>query len=207
MNNIWSVFIGPCFVFTVVPSIKGNKSLCTPSLETSPPTLSLLADTLSISSKKTMPLSSADFFASSTILSSSIILSDSWATKISWDSFTVIFFFLPFLLPIDLPSISPIFTIPTFAPGIPGISKLGIVDPVLITSISILLLSRSPFLSLFLKLSLVATDALFPTNASKTFSSANNWALANTSFLLFSLSIAIAISMRSLIICSTSLPT
>ena len=27
INKIWSVFIGPCFVFTVVPSIKGNRSL------------------------------------------------------------------------------------------------------------------------------------------------------------------------------------
>ena len=34
-------------MLTVVPSINGNRSLCTPSLETSPPTLSLLADTLS----------------------------------------------------------------------------------------------------------------------------------------------------------------
>ena len=64
------------------------------------------------------------FFASVIILSSSIILSDSCATRMSWDSLTVIFFFLPFLPPIDLPRISPRFTIPTFPPGIPGISKL-----------------------------------------------------------------------------------
>ena len=49
------------FSITVVPSIKGSKSLCTPSLETSPPTLSLLAETLSISSKNTIPFSSVYF--------------------------------------------------------------------------------------------------------------------------------------------------
>ena len=53
----------------------------------------------------------------------------------------------------------------------------------------------------------MAILALFPTKASKTFSSAANCALAKTSFLFFSLSIAMAISIKSLIICSTSLPT
>ena len=207
MNRIWSVLIGPCFVLTVVPSIRGNKSLWTPSLETSPPTLSLLAETLSISSKKTIPFSSVVFFASVIILSSSIILSDSCATKISWDSLTVIFFFLPFLPPIDFPRISPRFTIPTFPPGIPGISKLCSGLEVFWTSISISLLSKSPVLNLFLKLSLVATLALLPTSESRTFSSAFNSAFALTSFLFFSLSIAMAISINSLLICSTSLPT
>ena len=54
---------------------------------------------------------------------------------------------------------------------IPGISKLGIFD-VSLTSISISLLSKSPFLNLFLKLSLVATLALPPTSALRTLSSA-----------------------------------
>jgi hypothetical protein len=30
MNRIWSVFIGPYLVATVVPSISGSKSRCTP---------------------------------------------------------------------------------------------------------------------------------------------------------------------------------
>ena len=52
-------------MFTVVPSINGSKSLCTPSLETSAPDLpSDLAETLSISSRKTIPLFSAANFAS-----------------------------------------------------------------------------------------------------------------------------------------------
>ena len=66
-------------MLTVVPSIKGSKSLWTPSLDTSPPILSPRADTLSISSKKTIPLFSVETFADLTILSCSINLSDSSA--------------------------------------------------------------------------------------------------------------------------------
>ena len=205
INKIWSVLIGPYFVLTVVPSIKGNKSLWTPSLETSPPTRSVLAEILSISSRKTIPLFSVEFFAALIILSCSINLSDSSFIKISWDSFTDIFFFFGFW-PIDFPKTSEIFIIPTFAPGIPGISKEGI-WLLSETAISISFSSRSPSLNLFLKLSLVATLALLPTRASKTLSSANFCAWAWTSFLFFTFSIEIAISKRSLTICSTSLPT
>ena len=83
MNKIWSVFIGPCLVLTVVPSMRGSKSLCTPSLETSPPTLSVLPEILSISSRKTIPLFSVEIFAALIILSYSINLSDSSLIKIS----------------------------------------------------------------------------------------------------------------------------
>ena len=69
INKMWSVLIGPCLVLTVVPSIKGSKSLCTPSRETSPPTRSVLAEILSISSKNTIPLFSVESFAALTILS------------------------------------------------------------------------------------------------------------------------------------------
>ena len=62
---------------------------------------------------------------------------------------------------------------PTFAPGIPGISKEVLFDPLSLTAISISLSSKSPLRSLFLKLSLVAKLAYLPTSASKTFSSAN----------------------------------
>ena len=65
------------------------------------------------------------------------------------------------------------FIIPTFAPGIPGISKVVLFPPVSLTAISITLLSRSPSRSLFLKLSLVAILAFLPTRASNTFSSAS----------------------------------
>src|ERR1051325_9797558 len=58
MNRMWSVFIGPYLVATVVPSISGSRSRCTPSRLTEPPRTSLTA-ILSISSRKTMPLASA----------------------------------------------------------------------------------------------------------------------------------------------------
>ena len=37
MNRMWSVFTAPCLVETVVPSISGSRSRCTPSRDTSPP--------------------------------------------------------------------------------------------------------------------------------------------------------------------------
>ena len=83
IKRIWSVLIGPYFVLTVVPSIKGNRSLWTPSLETSPPILSVLPEILSISSKKTIPLFFVEIFAALIILSRSIYLSDSSFIKIS----------------------------------------------------------------------------------------------------------------------------
>ena len=95
---------------------------------------------------------------------------------------------------------------PMFAPGIPGISKDGIEEPSFIST-SISLLSKSPSLNLFLKLSFVATLALSPTRAFKTLSSAAFCAFVKISFLFFIFSIEIAISSRSLTICSTSLPT
>ena len=49
---------GPCLVETVVPSINGRRSRCTPSRLTSAPTRSERAVILSISSRKTIPLSS-----------------------------------------------------------------------------------------------------------------------------------------------------
>ena len=37
MKRTWSVFIGPYLVATVVPSISGSRSRCTPSRLTEPP--------------------------------------------------------------------------------------------------------------------------------------------------------------------------
>ena len=61
----------------------------------------------------------------------------------------------------------------TASDGINSISKDVLFDPLSLTAISISLSSKSPFLSLFLKLSLVARLAFLPTKASKTFSSAD----------------------------------
>ena len=55
---------GPYLVETVVPSISGNRSRCTPSRDTSAPTRSDREATLSISSMNTMPVSSASCTAS-----------------------------------------------------------------------------------------------------------------------------------------------
>ena len=65
MKRMWSVFTGPCLVETVVPSISGSRSRCTPSREMSAPARSEREATLSISSMKTMPEFSASEIASS----------------------------------------------------------------------------------------------------------------------------------------------
>ena len=77
MNRIWSVFTGPRLVATVVPSISGSRSRCTPSRLTSAPERSERAQILSISSRKTMPFCSTAWIASRTIASSSSSLSAS----------------------------------------------------------------------------------------------------------------------------------
>ena len=56
INKIWSVETTPYFVFTLLPSTIGNKSLCTPSLLTSGPCPPFPLTTLSISSIKIIPL-------------------------------------------------------------------------------------------------------------------------------------------------------
>ncbi len=77
MNRMWSVFTAPCLVTTVVPSINGSRSRCTPSRLTSAPCRSERAVILSISSRKTMPSFSTAFSASYTTFSSSSSLSAS----------------------------------------------------------------------------------------------------------------------------------
>jgi hypothetical protein len=58
MNSTWSVFTGPCLVLTVVPSISGSRSRCTPSRDTSAPMRPSRPAILSISSRNTMPFCS-----------------------------------------------------------------------------------------------------------------------------------------------------
>ncbi|MOA10125.1 hypothetical protein D3C78_1300020 [compost metagenome] len=59
MNRIWSVLTMPYLVDTVVPSTSGSRSRCTPWRDTSEPLVSWRVATLSISSMKTMPFCSA----------------------------------------------------------------------------------------------------------------------------------------------------
>ncbi len=138
MNRIWSVFIGPYLVATVVPSISGSRSRCTPSRLTEPPRMSLTA-ILSISSRKTMPFASAS--------ASAVRLTSSWSSRRSASSSTSRVqasgtlsrrFFLG-CWPIARPIISDRLIMPTWPP-MPGISN-GVLDASEI-SISISLSSR-----------------------------------------------------------------
>ena len=73
MNRMWSVFTMPYLVETVVPSISGSRSRCTPWRDTSLPWASLRVAILSISSRNTMPFcstaSSACCLVSSSLIS------------------------------------------------------------------------------------------------------------------------------------------
>ncbi|MNV48293.1 hypothetical protein D3C71_1401920 [compost metagenome] len=73
MNRMWSVLIMPYLVDTVVPSTSGSRSRCTPCRDTSAPLVSWRAATLSISSMKTMPFCSA--LATARVLISSSLTS------------------------------------------------------------------------------------------------------------------------------------
>src|ERR1700712_5739005 len=102
---------------------------------------------------------------------------------------------------------SPIEIAPSCAPGMPGISNIGMPLPEDWVSISISLSLSSPARSFLRKESRVAGLEPGPTSASSTRSSAASWARACTSLRLRSLVCAIATSTRSRMICSTSRPT
>jgi hypothetical protein len=102
---------------------------------------------------------------------------------------------------------SPIDIAPICAPGMPGISNIGMPPPEDCVSISISLSLSSPARSFLRKDSRVVDEALAPTSASSTRSSAASCARACTSLRFFSRTWAIATSTRSRTICSTSRPT
>ncbi len=153
-----------------------------------------------------MPFCSTTRIASCTRESLSSSLSDSSAISRSCDSCTVTRRALV-RAPPSLPKISPIEMAPTCAPGMPGISNIGMPEEPWLTSISISLSLISPARSFLRKLSRVAGLAPGPTSASSTRSSACCSALASTSLRFFSRVSAMAISTRSRTICSTSRPT
>lgn len=67
MKRIWSVLISPYLVLIVVPSIRGNRSRCTPYVDTPFPDTDIGPSgtaSLSISSRKTIPSSSTCLMAS-----------------------------------------------------------------------------------------------------------------------------------------------
>ena len=195
MKRMWSVFTGPYFVPTVVPSMSGRRSRCTPSRLTSAPARSARAQILSISSRKTMPLFSTLRIASWIIMSSSMSLSDSSAMRMSNDSLTVTVRGLV-RCPKALPSMSDRLIMPTWLPGMPGISKDGM-DADSETWISISLSSSSLDRSFRRNDSRVALLAPAPTRASMTRSSALICARASTSLRLASRTRPMPVSKRS----------
>ena len=171
------------------------------------PRRSSLPDILSISSMKTIPSFSTALMASRVMrsLSSSLSLSSSISTL--YASPTVIFLVL-YLSPKGLPIKSPRLIIPIWAPGMPGMSMVGME----VLPLSRTLISISLSLSWFSRSSLrnfclVSSPALTPTNASSTRSSAAISALAATLLRISSLVVCSAFSNRSRMMDSTSRPT
>ena len=156
---------------------------------------------------KTMPSFSTAFIAREIIFSLSSSLSLSSCSTSFSASATVILRFLYFS-PIDLPKISPRLIIPIWAPGMPGISIVGMVlAPVSITLISISRSARAPSRSILRNFCLVSSLAETPTSASKILSSAAIAAFSLTSLRILSRVLLMAMSSRSRIIDSTSRPT
>ncbi len=167
MNSMWSVFTRPYLVFTVVPSISGSRSRCTPSRETSPPRKPpsvVRAQILSISSMNTMPLFSACATASLARRS----LSSSWSASSASSSLraasTVSLRFCMGLPPIIDFIISPRLII--CPGGMPGMSSWPIgLRAGSATAISISLSSNSPSRSMRRNLRRVSAAAPSPTSA------------------------------------------
>ena len=97
MNRMWSVLSIPYLVFTVVPSIIGRMSRCTPSRLTSGPCPPSRPQTLSISSMKMMPDCSTRSTAWRETLSMSISFCSSSCTRYlaASDTFTRRFLLRP----------------------------------------------------------------------------------------------------------------
>ena len=207
MNRIWSVRTGPWRVLTVVPSIKGSRSRCTPSRLTSPPRTpdSLLRAILSTSSRKTMPLFSAFSTAARVSASLSSSLSASSRASASRAAATVILraFWRP---PNILPNISCMFCI--WPGGMPGMSIMPIGAPIgSLTCTSISRDSIWPSRSMRRNFSRVSPLAPSPTSAVTSRSSAASSALACTPLRAVSRAWTIAASTRSRTMDSTSRPT
>ena len=207
MNRMKSVFTGPYLVVTVVPSISGSRSRCTPSRETSPPRKppSLRAHTLSISSRNTMPFCSACATASLVTCSVSSSCSDSSLVSAARASATLMrrdFWgrpIIPFI-------ISPRLII--WPGGMPGMSRLPTGElPVSATCTSTSLSSSSPARSMRRNLARVSPPAPSPTSAVTSLSSACNSALACTPLREDSFSMVMLTSTRSRTMLSTSRPT
>ena len=153
-----------------------------------------------------MPLSSTARIASPVICSLSISLSLSSAMRRLWLSLTLTRRGLV-RPPIILPSMSPMLMAPMELPGIPGMSNIGMLAALSETWISMVLSLSSLPRRRLRKVSRVAGDAVGPTSASSTRSSAFFSAWARTSLRLASRTSANPTSTRSRMMLSTSRPT
>ena len=130
MNRTWSVFTGPCLVVTVVPSISGSRSRCTPSRDdvAAPAFARAGADLVDlVDEDDAVVLAGRDGLAAPPSPGRAACRSPR-PSATSCDSATVI---LRFLVrpPKALPNISPRLSTPICAPGMPGMSKVGMPPP------------------------------------------------------------------------------
>jgi len=213
MNRMWSVRIMPYLVLTEQPSIRGSRSLWTPSLDTLPDVLSVSLTTLSISSMKTMPFCSTFSTAVSFILSWLMSFSDSSVMRILCASFTVIFRVFCWSPPMFWKRLCSWEVISSM----PGGATISTPIWLIVRSISISLSSSSPSRSFLRKncraLVVFSRDSSefsfrgVGTRTSSTLSSADSSALAWTFSYSCSLVSLMETSTRSRMIESTSRPT
>ena len=202
----------PYLVDTVLPSISGNRSRCTPSRDTSaPPLPSLRRQTLSISSRKTIPFCSAASTALAFIFSSltSLLASSSCNCFNASTTVTLRVEVLPWPILLNIPCSWLVIS------SIPGGAIISTPAGICLSSISISLSLSAPSRSFLRKICRVepslsvAASALRAggSSASNTRSSAASIARCATFSISCSRRCFTDVSTRSRIMDSTSLPT
>ena len=200
-------------MLTVLPSIRGSRSRCTPSRETSDEVFSERLATLSISSMKTMPFCSTVWMAFCLISSSLTSLAASSSRTCFMASAT----FILRVLRLSEDMLENMFCSWLVISSMPGGAMISTPAPLLRRSISISLSSSSPSRSFLRNSWRVEESSVFwlsslksrggGIRASRMRSSAASMARCSWRFISFSRSILMAISARSRIMDSTSRPT
>ena len=125
MNRMWSVLTEPCLVETVVPSISGSRSRCTPSRDTSPPTRPSRAGDLVdlIEEHDAVLLDRLDRLLHQLVLVEQLVgFLGRPGSRANSATVTRRVLVRP---PPSLPKMSPMLMAPICAPGMPGISNIG----------------------------------------------------------------------------------
>ena len=213
MNRMWSVFTGPYLVETVVPSISGSRSRCTPSrLTSAPPTPAAraAADLVDlVDEDDAVLLDRGDRLADHAAPGRAACRSPRRSAARSVSA-TVILRRSCVRPPKALPNMSPRLSMPICAPGMPGISKVGRPPRRCPATCDLDLACRrarrrAACLRNFCRVSALAPA---PTRASSTRSSAAISAFGRDLLAQpLARSWRCAISTRSRTICSTSRPT